>query len=180
MPSSSYHPCIGSFFDFGLHELFSLHAYACPGVLFGVYQIRGKERAVWLLARSLMGILIWSIGDYCKLTEHDGASPIRGAPRLCSAFGGACMGYGGLVNGAITSKMVKPRSGENPPPPPQPAIESWRLFISAFVCCPHFLYVCMWFPLFSVFLWACLRVCFSFFLSFFLSLSLSFGFRLRC
>ena len=85
VPSSSYHPCIGSFFDFGLHELFSLRAYACPGVLFGVNQIRGKERAVWLLARSLMGILIWSIGDYCKLTEHDGASPIRGAPRLCCA-----------------------------------------------------------------------------------------------
>ena len=85
------------------------------------------------------------------------------------------MGYEGLVNGMITRKMVKTRGGERPPPPPQPAIESWRLFISAVVSCPHSLYVCMWFPLFSVFLWACLRV-FSFVFSFLLSFFLSFVF----
>ena len=77
--------------------------------------------------------------------------------------------------------MVKTRGGERPPPPPQPAIESWRLFISAFVArilsmcaCGSLSFLCF-FRRVCVFF---LSLFISFFLSFFLSLFLSFSLSL--
>ena len=150
---------------------------------------------------------------YWRLLQIDRARwciPNQRCPEtlLRAAFGGACMGYGGLINGAITSKMVKTRGGERPPSP----IESWNLGDSLFL--PFFvgrtlssvhvvptlfcvsLGVSACFGFFSFFLFPSFLLFFfpsfllsllpsfflSFFLSFFVSVFRSFSFcvRLQC